>query len=85
MKYTRELAILVLLLSILLVIVSSWSFSTFIRLSRAKDRYSTNAMLESACQVSQTYINTGWWCGLITTVIAFILLVVCSWVIYSSF
>lgn len=77
--------ILILLLSLLLVIISAWSLGTFMRLNKVINNYSNDRTLESACQVSNQYINTGLIVGYITTIVSLIILLIASWNIYRVY
>lgn len=76
---------LLLVLTIILVISSSWSLSTFNRLESASKKYDSNAVFESACHLSKNYINTGQNMSIIMIIISLIVLIVISIVSYKTF
>lgn len=77
--------ILILLLSLLLIIISSWSLGTFMRLNKVVNNYNSDRTLESACQVSKQYVQTGLVLGYIITVVSLIILLVASWNVYRVY
>ncbi len=46
-------------ISLLLLVQCSWNLSTFLGLSTASSLYSNDSVVESALQMSRTYIETG--------------------------
>lgn len=77
--------ILILLLTLLLVIVSAWSLGTFMRLNKVINNYNDDRILESACQVSKHYIQTGLVLGYIITIVSLVILLIASWNIYRVY
>ena len=77
-KPVRALIILLLLTSILLVIVSSWSVATFLRLEKARDKYDSDKVFESACQLGKTYVDVGFYSGIVVIVIGVSLMIISS-------
>ena len=52
--------LLLLIVSMLFLIQSSWILGTFLRLKLATKLYNNNAVSENAIQMSLEYINTGY-------------------------
>lgn len=52
--------LLLLIVSMLFLIQSSWILGTFLRLKLATKLYNNNAVSENAMQMSLEYINTGY-------------------------
>lgn len=52
--------LLLLIVSMLFLIQSSWILSTFLRLKLATKLYNNNSVSENAIQMSLEYINTGY-------------------------
>ena len=70
----KILSIFLLIISIILVIVSSWNLSIFIRLN--------NYQLESACNVSKNYVNNGKKVSIIVLIISIIFMISSSFTIF---
>ena len=70
-------SILLLIVSIILVIVSSWNVSVLIRLSDASHQYSNDDQFDSACHVAKKYVETGKIVAIVILVIS-VLLMICS-------
>ena len=77
-------SILLFLVTLLLVIISAWSTSTFLRLNRAKGQYKTDKVLQTACQVSKAYVTTGLTVAIISTILSLIILLLVSWNLYKN-
>jgi hypothetical protein len=74
--------IILLIVSIILVIVSSWNLSIFIRLGDASTQYPNDDQFDSACHVSKTYVSTGKTTSIIMLIIAVLLMFGSSFSIY---
>ena len=77
--------ILLFLITLLLVIISAWSTSTFLRLNRAKRQYKTDKVLQTACQVSKAYVTTGLSIEIVSTILSLIILLLVSWNLYKNY
>lgn len=51
--------ILLLIVSVMLVILSAWNLSTFIRLEKTANDYSSSQDFEDSCHMSKTYTKSG--------------------------
>lgn len=78
------IAILTFIVSLSLVILSAWSLSTFVRLHKASDKYPSDAVFESACQMSKEYVKTGMISGIAILVFGVILMILSSWVLWNK-
>ena len=78
----KILSIFLLTISIILVIVSSWNLSIFIRLDNASLQYQNNYQLESACNVSKNYVNNGKKVSIIVLIISIIFMISSSFTIF---
>lgn len=78
-------SILLFLITLLLVIISAWSLSTFLRLNRAKGQYKTDKVLQTACQVSKMYVSTGLSVATVSTILSLIILLLVSWNLYKNY
>ena len=52
-------SVMFFIISLLLLVQCSWNLSTFLRLSTASSLYSNDSVVESALQMSKSYIETG--------------------------
>ena len=77
--------VLMFLLSLLLTVVSGWSLGTFMRLNRVVKNYNTDRTLQSACQVSKSYVMIGLTMGSIITILSLVILALTSWNLYKHF
>jgi uncharacterized membrane protein len=68
-----------LLVSLLLAFVSAWSLATFIKLKNV----SKNKTFESACHISITEVQTGFWISLITLGLSILLIAFASVLLYK--
>ena len=78
-------SILLLIISITLVISSSWSLSNFIRLDNASKNYNTDSLFESACNVSKNYVKNGNIISWVLVVISWVILILSSVLIYVKY
>jgi uncharacterized phage infection (PIP) family protein YhgE len=77
-------SILLLIVSIILVVVSSWNVRVFIRLSDASHQYSNDDQFDSACHVSKKYVKTGKIVSIIILVLSILLMIGSSVSIYRN-
>lgn len=75
---------ILLIVSIILVLVSSWNLSIFIRLNGVSSRYPTDGQFDSACHVSKTYVSTGKKASIIMLIVAVLLMFGSSFSIYRQ-
>lgn len=78
-------AVLLFLVSLIAILISSWSLSTFMRLNEAADKYSNNRVFESACQMSKEYVNTGVKMGAVLIAVLTLVIFMASYNVYKSF
>lgn len=78
-------SILLVLLALLLSVIASWSLSTFLRLSKASDKHSTEKDFESQCHLTKKYVATGKAVGIALVVLSIISLIVSSINLYLVF
>lgn len=77
--------ILMFLISILLALVSAWSFAITLRLKIASSKYNNDMEFESACQVSNNFVNKSNIIGAIILALSVKILIFTSWKLYKSF
>lgn len=75
-------AIILLIVSVMLVIVSAWNLSIYFRLSDASSKYQTDKRFDTACHVSKTYVNVGKTSSIIMLCFSIVLMFVSSYNIY---
>lgn len=78
-------AIILLIVSIMLVIVSSWNLSIYMRLSDASTNYQTDGKFDKACHVSKNYVKLGKTTSIVILCFSVILMFVSSYNIYKTF
>lgn len=78
-------SILLVLLALLLTVIASWSLSTFLRLSKASAKHSTEKEFDSQCNLTKKYVATGKVIGIILVVLSIISLIVSSINLYLVF
>ena len=69
-------SVLLLLVTMLLLVVSSWSLSVFMRLE--------NVSSNTNYKMTKSYVNTGKIMGIITTILSIILLIIVSVNVYKN-
>ena len=69
-------SVLLLLVTMLLLVVSSWSLSVFMRLE--------NISSNTNYKMTKSYVNTGKIMGIITTILSIILLIIVSVNVYKN-
>jgi len=77
--------IMILILSLMLMMMSAWSFATFSRLSRASDTYSNDKEFESACKLTVVYVEGGKWSALGILILSGALLFFSSQQVYNAY
>jgi hypothetical protein len=80
----RIQSIILLIISIMLVLVSSWNMSIFIRLDEASYQYQSDDEFDTACHISKKYVSTGKNVSTTMLVIFVILMLVSSVSIYRQ-
>jgi hypothetical protein len=78
-------AIILLIVSIMLVIASTWNLSIYIRLSDASTNYQTDGKFDTACHVSKRYVNLGKTMSIGMLCFSIILMFGSSFNIYKNF
>ena len=77
-------SIFLLIISIVLVVVSSWNLSVFVRLSDASPQYTNDDQFDSTCHVSKKYVKTGKIVSIVMLVLSVILMIGSSVCIYKN-
>lgn len=78
-------SIILLIISIMLVIVSAWNLSIYVRLSDASLNYQTNGQFNTACNVSKQYVNVGKTLSIVILCFSVILMFSSSYNIYYNY
>ena len=78
-------SILLLLVSVMLIIVSSWNLSIFIRLKDASTQYKTDEVFNEACHISKKYVKQGKIVSIVMLSISILLLMGNSVNIYHNY
>lgn len=78
-------SIILLIISIMLVIMSSWNLNIFIRLKDASPQYTSDDEFDSACHVSKKYVKVGNIVSIIMLCVSVLLMMGSSFVIYKQF
>lgn len=76
--------ILSLIISLLLTILSAWSFSTFSRLDTAAKNYEIDTTFQTACHVTKNYVKTSKLVSLLTLILALLIMNFVSIMIYKK-
>lgn len=79
------LAQLTLLIALFLTIKSVWMMAMFIRLRRASKNYPDPLKFETACHMTSTFVNTGFWMGIVSYIVSFITLISASMLVYNHY
>lgn len=74
-----------IIISIMLVIVSSWNLSIFVRLNGVSPQYDNDKVFDYACNVSKKYVKFGKIVSIIMLVISVILLIISSINVYYTY
>lgn len=77
--------ILLFIISILLVIVSAWSVSIFIRIDKASTKYISPVDFESSCNFSKSFKNYGKVLSISMFIISILLLITSTLTIFLKF
>lgn len=73
------------LISVLLALVSAWSFGIMLRLKIANSKYNNDMEFESACQVSNNFVNKSHVIGSFILLLSLKIVVFTGWRLYKSF
>lgn len=76
--------IILLVISIILVLLSSWCLNTYIRLHQTMSNYDTDNQFNIACGMSKQYVNTGLAVSITFLIIGGIMVITSSIMIYKS-
>lgn len=76
---------LLIVISIMLVIMSSWSLANFIRLHDASKQYKNDTEFENACHLSKKYVKYGFVIAVVMLVISIIIMGVSLFSIYRNY
>lgn len=76
--------ILLLVISIILVLISSWCLNTYIRLHKTMSNYDTENQFNAACGMSKQYVNTGIAVSITFLIIGGLAMITSSIMIYRS-
>ena len=74
--------VLLLLVSVMLLILSSWNLNTFVRLSNASKDYPNDQDFEDSCHVSKVYTKGGMIVAIVMVIVSVIVLLASSITIY---
>lgn len=77
-------SILLLIVSIILVVVSSWNLSVFVLLSDSSTQYTNDDQFDSTCHVSKKYVKTGKIVSIVMLVLSVLLMIGSSVFIYRN-
>jgi len=75
---------LLLVISIILVLLSSWCLNTYIRLHKTMSKYNTKDQFNYACGMSKQYVNTGLIVSIIFLILGGLTMITSSIMIYLS-
>ena len=78
-------SIILLIVSIILVIVSSWNLSIFVRLKSASSQYKVDEVFDNACYISKKYVNSGKIVSTAMLIVSVILLIGSSISVYYTY
>lgn len=78
-------SIFLLIISIILVVVSSWNLSIFLRLDKATTQYPTDGHFDIACNMSTKYVKSGKNVSIGVLIISITLMMASSISIYKDF
>lgn len=78
-------SIILLVVSVMLVIVSSWNLSIFVQLKEKYSHYKTKDVINNICNMSKKYIKFGEIISIIILIISIILLIGSSANIYYTY
>lgn len=76
--------IVLLVISIMLVLISSWCLNTYIRLYKTSDKYSSDNEFNSACGMSRKYVIAGIAVSITFLAIGTIAMIISSVIIYRG-
>ena len=77
-------SILLLIISVMLVIISSWNMSIFVRLSDASPTYHSDDQFDTACHVSKKYVSVGKVVSIVMLCISILLMFGSSYNVYQT-
>ena len=76
--------IILLIISLMLTIISSWNLSIFIRLKNASDKYtSDDDVFYNSCHISKNYITVSYKFSILILIISILLMIFSSITIYK--
>jgi hypothetical protein len=78
-------SIILLIISLMLVIISSWNFSVFTILKNVSNQYTSNDLFDNACHVSKNYVKIGYTISIIILIISILLMILASFSIYKNY
>ena len=77
-------SLLILLLSLIVAIIASWSLSTFVRLHKASTQYDSDRTLSDNCNLTKNYIMVGRTVAMVLVVVSILVMIASSiWFIRS--
>lgn len=76
--------IILLIISIMLTILSSWNVSIFIRLKNASQNYTSDDVFDNSCHVSKKYVTIGYKFSTIMLILSILLMIFSSISIYNT-
>ena len=76
--------IILIITSLMLVIISAWNLSIFIRLKKALNQYTSDDVFDTACHISKHYVITGENISIIMLIISILLMIFSSVSIYKN-
>ena len=76
--------ILCLILALMLVIMSAWSVSVFIRLEAASKTYDSDDIFESACKITKAGVVSGKWISICVLILSLMIMILTSFRLYKN-
>jgi hypothetical protein len=76
--------ILLLLVSVMLVVMSSWNLNVFIRLGNASNDYPNDQNFEDSCHVSKTYTEGGKVMAIVMVIVSALILLASCVTVYKQ-
>ena len=85
MSNNRILLITLLIISLMLVIISSWNIDIFRRLKNAMPKYTSDDIFNNACLMSKNYVIIGYNISIIMLIISVLLMIFSSFIIQLKY
>ena len=78
-------SIILLIISLMLVIISSWNFSVFRILKNVSNQYTSNDMFDNVCHLSKNYVKIGYTISIMILIKSILLMIIGSFSIYKNY